>query len=115
MKLKKLIAALMAVAMTAVLVQPCFATSMAEITDFIDNPFDLPQMTLEVKARKSGTEDEYTSLPCNRSLCADIYTAFSRQKNCRYSTRLELALCKMEQVCINVFEIRRKNGGKICR
>lgn len=51
----------MAVAMTAVLVQPCFATSMAEITDFIDNPFDLPQMTLEVKARKSGTEDGYDS------------------------------------------------------
>ena len=72
MKIKKLIAAVMAFAMLTVFVQPCFAVSIAEITDFISNPFNLPQMSMQVTARESGVGDYTSSLAVTSATASSV-------------------------------------------
>lgn len=72
MKIKKLIAAVVAFAMLTVFVQPCFAVSIAEITDFISNPFNLPQMSMQVTARESGVGDYTSSLAVTSATASSV-------------------------------------------
>ncbi|MBR5614429.1 MAG: S-layer homology domain-containing protein [Clostridia bacterium] len=60
MIVKKLIAAIMIFTMLMTCVQPCFAATINDTTDFVPNPLEM-DLAVGVTARKSGTSDAYTS------------------------------------------------------
>lgn len=72
MKLKKLVAAAISVVMITICVQPCFAVTIAEITDFVANPFNLPQMSMRVDARESGQGAYSSSLAVTSETASSV-------------------------------------------